>query len=507
MFLRRTSSWCAVVRGPAEMRLGVLVRDVGIRDAEGEMDTEISGLALDSREISPGDAFVALRGERLDGRDFIGDAVENGAAAVIYEGEAPSDLSVPSVSVLDGRDALARMAGAFHGRPSEALLLVGVTGTNGKTTTTYLIRSIMRAAGYAVGLLSTIAYEFEVKVYPAPHTTPEAPAFQGLLREMLDAGCTHVVAEVSSHALAQKRVDHAGFQAAVFTNLTREHLDFHGSMGEYFSAKKRLFDELLSGPAVINVDDHYGRELAAAVKGSALTFGIHEEADLRASDVSDTPGGLAFRLHHGGRAYAVESGMLGKVNVYNILAATGVAFALDIGWEHAERGIRDFSGVEGRFQRVQMGQDFLCIVDYAHTEDALERLISNARGVTAGRVITVFGCGGDRDRSKRPAMGAVAAAGSDMVFITSDNPRGEDPVEIIKQIEAGLGGGERGKCSVFPDRGEAIRMAVGAARATDTVLIAGKGHEDYQEIKSVRHGFSDMRAAREAIGEKLEGRL
>jgi UDP-N-acetylmuramoyl-L-alanyl-D-glutamate--2,6-diaminopimelate ligase len=483
------------------MTLEALIRDMDAKAVTGALDTEIKGVRFDSREVYPGDLFVALRGGRLDGRDFIGEAVRKGASAVVSEGEVRTGLPVPSVLVDDGREALASISNIFYGRPSEAMTVVGVTGTNGKTTTAYLLKSVLEAAGYKVGLTGTVGYQVGEMCHPAPHTTPEASVLQGLFREMLDAGCTHVVSEVSSHALAQKRVEHTAFKAAVFTNLTREHLDYHVTMDEYFHAKKRLFEDLLAGPAIINMDDPYGAKLLDDIKGDRLTFGIRSDADLTATGIEDTPGGLGFRLHFGEKDYSVASPLLGLVNVYNILASIGVAFALGLRWAHVDQGIRNVRRVAGRFEKVDLGQDFLCLVDYAHTEDALERLIANARELAPGRVITVFGCGGERDRGKRPAMGAVATGLSDLVFITSDNPRGEDPAGIIREIEAGTG---KSNYSVVPDRGEAIKEAVNAARASDVVLIAGKGHEDYQEVKGRRHPFSDRAVAEGAVREVLK---
>jgi len=469
-----------------------------------EMDTEIQGLAHDSRRVSGGELFFALRGARSDGRDYIGEAVRNGARAVVCEDILNGDrYPVPCVLVEDAREALARAAGRFFGNPSESLEVVGITGTNGKTTTSYITRSILASAGLRAGLIGTIAYMVGDDRRFAPFTTPEAPEFQSLLREMLEEGCSHVVTEVSSHALAQKRVDHTRFSVAVFTNLTREHLDFHQDMERYFRAKRRLFDEMLSGVAVINADDPYGKRLAASQKGQVITYGIESEADLIARNIKNSLGGLSFRLASGGASHRVESPLVGTINVYNILASAGASLALGLSWDSILDGVRNAREVEGRFQKVEQGQDFLVVVDYAHTEDALRRLILTAREVTPGRVITVFGCGGDRDRSKRPAMGAVATELSDVVFITSDNPRSEDPGDIIKEIVAGV---RADNYRTVPDRAEAIDLAVRAACAGDTVLIAGKGHEDYQDIKGVRTKFNDRETAEAAIRRAAEGR-
>lgn len=477
------------------MRLGALIKGMEVKETTGDMEAAIKAIRYNSRQVGDGDLFAALRGGRVDGHAFIGEAAAKGAAAVLKEGPC-SELSLPCVSVEDSRDALAYVSHAFYGRPSHSLLVTGITGTNGKTTTSYILKSILEAAGLGAGLIGTIRYMVGDGSYPAPYTTPEAPEFQGLLRSMLDEGCAHVVAEVSSHALAQRRVDHTVFGAAVFTNLTGEHLDFHRDMQEYFGAKRRLFDELLSGTAVINADDPWGRKLASSINKKTITYAIESDADLRARDIESSPGGISFRLSSGGADCRIESPLMGMINVYNILAASGAARALDLAWGAIVEGVKSLQRVEGRFQRVEAGQDFLCVVDFAHTGDALERLILTARGITPGRVITVFGCGGDRDRSKRPVMGRAATRLSDLVLVTSDNPRSEDPLEIIREV---VSGAEGSSYRVVPDRREAIALAVSEARAGDTVLIAGKGHEEYQEIKGRRARFSDREAAEEAI--------
>lgn len=479
------------------MTLKMAVEGVRVVEAKGNMETEVARISSDTRKTAPGDLFVAVRGGKADGHDFINSAIEKGASAVVLEGRALNG-SVPSVTVADSREALARISSNFCGRPSERLSVTGVTGTNGKTTVTYLIKSILEAAGKRTGLVGTISYMVGEKSFPAPFTTPEAIEFQGLLRDMLEEGAGHVVCEVSSHALALKRVDATRFETAVFTNLTRDHLDFHRDMEDYFRAKERLFRELLSpgGTAVINADDPYGRRLAGASVGKVLTYAVEGDADLRAGDVSVSTGGLSFTVRHGGAEHRLYSPLAGPFNVYNILAASGAALSLGLEWGFVAEGVGRMKQVRGRFEKVDLGQEFLCVVDYAHTEDALRRLILAARPMTGGRVITVFGCGGDRDRGKRPVMGSVATELSDLVFITSDNPRSEDPMEIIREIRAGV---RKDNYKVVADRREAIEEAVMAARAADAVLIAGKGHEDYQEIGGVRSHFSDREAAEDAI--------
>jgi UDP-N-acetylmuramoyl-L-alanyl-D-glutamate--2,6-diaminopimelate ligase len=511
------------------------------------LDTDISTVVYDSRKVSEDGLFVAIKGGNSDGRNFIEDAIIKGAAAVICERPAAGigprergrghvgDLSIPTregspvfIEVLDSRKALACVSNNFYNRPSEDLSVIGVTGTNGKTTTTYLIKAILEAWGKSVGLIGTIKYVIGGRRYPALYTTPESPEFQGLLAEMVSAGCTHVVTEVSSHSLAQKRVDYTRFIVVVFTNLTRDHLDFHGTMESYYASKRRLFTELLSerGVALINVDDEWGRRLKSDIQRRRMearltgesplliTYGITEDADIYASDIRDSISGIAFTLNYGGLSYRIDSPLVGMPNVYNLLAAASVGIALRIPADLIREGLGRADHIKGRLETVDAGQEFLCIIDYAHTPDALERLILTARrlsgkrdktkdeGLSPGnRVIIVFGCGGDRDRGKRPIMGEIATRLSDRVIITSDNPRSEDPEQIIREITSGI---SKDNYLAVSDRRDAITMAVEAAGAGDVIVIAGKGHEDYQEIRGIRHKFSDREVAVEAIRKRLE---
>lgn len=495
-------------------------------------DRDISGVSYDSRNVKIGDLYVAIRGEKHDGHSFIKDVLGKGAVAVVREhtdavcgtGEREKNSSTCFIQVENSRKALACISNNFYRRPSEHLTVIGITGTNGKTTTSYILKSIIEAHGQTTGLIGTIHYIIKEKLYPALHTTPESPEFQSLLHTMLASGCTVVVSEVSSHALAQYRVDGTVFDTAVFTNLTRDHLDFHKTMEEYYRAKQRLFSELLArdGIAVINIDDQYGKRLASSLKSDGfsrcITFGVASEADISARDINNTFDGLRFVLSFGGKRYSVSSPLVGVPNVYNILSAAGAALSLGVPWEVILRGIEKGQTVPGRFEKVHAGQSFLCIVDYAHTEDALERLIATARGLLSPqggrkdadslsdvgqpspRIITVFGCGGDRDRGKRRVMGAIATRLSDAVIITSDNPRSEDPAAIIREIEEGA---EKKNYRIETDRKQAIKKAVDMADDGDIVLVAGKGHEDYQEIKGVRHDFDDREVLKEMIRERL----
>jgi UDP-N-acetylmuramoyl-L-alanyl-D-glutamate--2,6-diaminopimelate ligase len=491
------------------MILKDLLTGMETTDITGDAGVNVTGIAYDSRKVTPGCLFVAVQGERADGRDYITDAVARGAVAVICE-NPPSDPfptgkdvfpAVTFIRVRDARFALACAANAFFMNPSSCLSVAGITGTNGKTTTSYLVKSILEAWGKKVGLIGTIQYMIGREIFSATHTTPESLEYQTLLSQMRAAGCTHVVSEVSSHALAQKRVDRTVFKTAVFTNLTRDHLDFHKTMEEYYRAKSRLFTELLAndGQSIINRDDPYGRRLSEDIRQcgrDARTYGLEAGADLLACDISTSFAGLRLRIVTEGSHYDIVSPLVGLPNVYNILSAAGVSRALGVPWENILEGIRTSGNVRGRFEKVDAGQGFLAVVDFAHTEDALQRLIYTAKGLTSGKVITVFGCGGDRDRGKRSRMGAVATRLSDFVVMTSDNPRSEKPEEIIKEIEAGA---VRRNYIVEPDRQEAIRRAVLMAGENDIVLVAGKGHEQYQEMNGRRIAFNDREVLEKSI--------
>ena len=492
------------------MILAEIIKGIETLKISGDTGIDITGLAYDSRKVQKGYLFFALTGEHADGHNFIRQAVERGAVALAYERPEKnlSDTLEPGLSrihVKDSRGALALAANNFFQRPSESLKVIGITGTNGKTTTSYLMKAILEEWGQKVGLIGTIQYMVKDAVYDAIHTTPEALEFQALLREMLTEGCGYVVTEVSSHALAQKRVDGTVFKGAVFTNLTRDHLDFHKTMEDYFSAKTRLFTVLLDSgaTAVINYDDPWGRKLISLIKEKVYTFGLETGSDLMATGISDSVSGLKFSVVMDKREYDVASSLMGLPNVYNILSAAGISLSLGVPWEVVLEGIRKAGPAKGRFEKVDAGQEFLAVVDFAHTDDALERLICTARGISRGKIIIVFGCGGDRDKGKRPLMGAVASRLSDFVIITSDNPRSEEPGEIIKEIEAGA---VRNNYLIEPDRKEAIRRAVEMAGKDDIVLVAGKGHETYQAIGGKRYEFSDREVLEEAIKQLMNNR-
>ncbi len=468
--------------------------------------TPVTGVAYDSRRVQPGDAFVALRGLKDDGARFAAQAVAAGAVCVIAESAAPGTAddgasSVPWHIVDDARVALALAAGRFYGEPSQELLLVGITGTNGKTTTSHVLASIFEAAGVPCGLMGTVTYRIAGHDEPATRTTPEAPDLQSLLRRMVTAGAGACVMEVSSHALALKRTHGLRFAACGFTNLTRDHLDFHGSMEAYFDAKKGLFTHLSPGtPAVVNVDDPWGATLVGT-GGRSVTYAVDGPADVRPLDVRQSLSGLTFQAVTPQGTLQVRSRLVGRTNLYNLLCAIGLASELGLPGSAIERGIGALDGVPGRFELVSTGSDEVSVVvDYAHTDDALRNLLETARSLTNGRVITVFGCGGDRDRSKRPLMGLVATRLSDLTIVTSDNPRGEDPARIAEEILLGTAGAPRGgDVRTELDRRAAIEMAITAARAGDLVLIAGKGHEKTQELGGVTTPFDDVVVAREML--------
>ena len=467
-------------------------------------DAKVSAIAYDSRRVVKGSVFVALRGLKADGTTFASQAAARGAALVVAEQLPAEGVTTPWLVVTDARLALALLADAFYDHPSRRLQVVGVTGTNGKTTTAYLLAAILDAAGRKAGLLGTVTYRLGDEEREASRTTPEAPDVQQLLAEMIPRGCTSAVMEVSSHALALKRVDGMQFAAAIFTNLTRDHLDFHEDMETYFQAKRRLFEMLpASAPAVINLDDPRGSSLVG-VGGTPLTFALTRAADVTPGPLAVTLGGLSFDIRTPAGTVAIQSKLVGRPNVSNILAASAAAVALGVPLEAIASGVRDLPGVPGRFEVVSSDRDEVTvIVDYAHTDDALRNLLETARPLARKRLITLFGCGGDRDRTKRPLMGMVAARLSDVVVITSDNPRSEEPQRIIEEISRGIAAGDQTGRSpdVFAivDRREAIERAIERAEPGDLLLIAGKGHEKYQQIGDRVLPFDDAEVARTAL--------
>lgn len=472
---------------------------------------DVTGIVYDSRRAKPGSVFVAMRGEHADGVMFVQQAVNRGAVAVVAETPNPG-LPVAWAVVPNARLAIAELAAIFYRHPSRDLHVVGITGTNGKTTTSYLLQSVFEAAGWPCGRIGTVGYSVAGEERPAPHTTPEAPDLQAMLREMVDAGARACAMEASSHALAQHRVDAMRFAAAVFTNLTRDHLDFHGNMDAYFEAKRRLFEMLPpDGLSIINADDPRAAALLEA-SPRPVTYGIDRAADVTPGPIDMSIDGLAFDVRTTRGTLHVRSRLVGRPNVYNILGTVAAGAAMDLPLAAIERGIEALHHVPGRFQMVSAdADDVRVVVDYAHTDDALRNLLETARPLAAGRIITVFGCGGDRDRTKRPLMGAVAARLSDVVVLTSDNPRNEDPDRILDEIQRGIAAGSQKSSAQAPqvltiaDRRAAIDRAVKDARRGDLVLIAGKGHERTQTIGSRVLPFDDVEVARAALARRRSG--
>lgn len=456
----------------------------------------------DSRQIGEGWLFVAVRGANVDAHRFIPDVMRRGAVGIVSELERPEDFAGVWMRVKEARRALALAAAEVHGYPSRALSLVGITGTNGKTTTAFLVAAV--AKEMKVALASTVEYRIGDERVKAERTTPEASDIERFLRRAVDAGCHTAVMEASSQALDLHRCDALRFRVAVFTNLTRDHLDYHGTMDNYFAAKRKLFDGSLGESphtSVINVDDEYGARLAAELKersARVLTYALDRGADVSAGDIEFTLGGMRFDVRTKAGAHVVQSPLVGRPHVYNILAAVATGQALGLEVEAMSGALENCAGAPGRFERVAHAGDFAVVVDYAHTDDALANVIRTARGVTPGRVITVFGCGGDRDRTKRAPMGEVAARLSDIVIATSDNPRTEDPEAILADVEVGLRAAGKPYRKIA-DRRAAIFAAVAEAQTGDMVLIAGKGHEDYQIIGQDVIHFDDREVAREAL--------
>jgi len=491
--------------------LGELIRDIEVVETRGDLSTPVPGLTYDSRKIESGFVFVCVEGFKTDGHNYAGGALEKGAGAIVAQKPVDIPEGVPLVLVRDSRRALALMAAAFAGHPSRQLTMVGITGTNGKTTTTFLVEQIFREKGYKVGLIGTIMNKIGDKILPVTNTTPESLDLQLLLKEMADSGVSHVVMEVSSHALELERVAGVEYDTAVFTNISQDHLDFHGTMEKYLEAKQKLFANLglytektRTKCAVVNVDDPSAGNIIKAAAGKVITYGVENKCDIRAANINLRAEGVSFDVLTPGGDIYLQLHLTGMFNVYNVLAAFAVGYAQEIEPDALKKALESVKGVPGRLEKVDEGQDFAVLVDYAHTPDGLENIIRAARGFTKGRVITVFGCGGDRDRSKRPIMGEISARLSDYSVLTSDNPRTEDPLFILSHIEEGVRRVvDRSGYSIIPDRREAIAYVLNMARAEDVVIIAGKGHETYQIVQDQILHFDD----REVAGEILKKRL
>jgi UDP-N-acetylmuramoyl-L-alanyl-D-glutamate--2,6-diaminopimelate ligase len=487
------------------MNLNELFAGVEMAAVTGPSDCDIRAIAYDSRKVTPGSMFFAFQGEKEDGNKYIPDALRRGVVAIASEqprgNQIPPEIAWAQMHGGTQRRVLASVSANFLGRPAKDLQLVGVTGTNGKTTTTYLIDSILRASGMRTGLIGTIGARTPRGRHEAVNTTPESLDLQQMFAEVREEDGKAVVMEASSHALAMDRLWGCHFAAAVFTNLTRDHLDYHKSFEEYFAAKRRLFEGTGAGPAdtgIINSDDPYGKQLDGIARRT-FTYGLKNGARIKTQKYPLSFSGLEFTAQTPVGKIEVQSRLVGKINVYNILAAIGAGIALDISSAAIERGIRELEAVPGRFERIAEGQPFLVIVDYAHTDDALRNLISTARELSPdNRIITLFGAGGDRDRAKRPLMGEAAGTLSDMVILTSDNPRSEDPLRIINDVLVGLQK-TGAKHRIEPDREKAIEIAVNEAKPGDIVLLAGKGHETYQVLRDGPVEFDDREVARRIL--------
>jgi UDP-N-acetylmuramoyl-L-alanyl-D-glutamate--2,6-diaminopimelate ligase len=505
----RSSSDSPLPGNDAMVQLARLIRSLDVMEARGTMDLDITDISYHSHRVKEGHLFVAIPGTKQDGHRFIEEVIARGARAVIAEQMSPRPGDITLIAVRDARRALAQVSAEFFAHPSREITLVGITGTNGKTTTSYLIESIIKAAGKEAGVIGTINYRMKGKEQPAPTTTPQSYDLQRLLREMVTAGIGYAVMEVSSHALDQERVRACHFDAGVFTNISPEHLDYHADMERYFAAKRRLFREFLPESekdpwAILNLDDPLLRGLEKELPPARqLTYGLDQGA-VRATQREISLQGIRVTLATPGGAIEIESALIGEYNLYNIMAAAATSIALGIPFAAIRRGIKDLSGVPGRMERVGEGKPWV-LVDYAHKPEALEKSIKEIKRLAAGRVFVVFGCGGDRDKSKRAPMGRIGVQFADLAIITTDNPRTEDPLKIIEEIEEGAKQVSPRRYLVIPDRREAIKRAITLAGEEDCVLITGKGHEQYQIIGEKRVPFDDREEARQAAANRGKG--
>lgn len=488
-----------------KMRLENLLSVLDIKKIKGNKDIQVRDICYDSRKINPGDIFVCIKGLNTDGHLYIDDAVKRGAKVIVSEKWIDRASSVTQVLVSNARIALARLSRAFFKNPQEKLKLVGVTGTNGKTTTTYLIKSMLDLAGKRTSLLGTVEYKIVEKNLPLERTTPESYDLHKLFYEMVKENVETVVMEVSSHAIHLHRVHGLEFAVMVFTNLTPEHLDYHLSIDEYFRVKKSFFEGEFGGDTkVVNVDDPYGQEIAQVCQGKVYGYGLKDSPKILARQVRSTPRGNKFEVVSPVGVDDISTRLQGLFNVYNILAAYGTGLAFNLNKDTIKQGLERVTNVPGRFESVDCGQDFSVIVDYAHTPDSLEKAITAAKHLARGKVITVFGCGGDRDKQKRPLMGKVSGDLSNRCIITSDNPRSESPLEIMKQIEQGIKEVKGAGFEKIADRKKAIFKAISEAKNGDLVLIAGKGHEKTQTFKDKVISFDDCEVAKEALKEVIK---
>ena len=474
----------------------------------GPNKKEILDITADSRKVAPGTLFIALDGATVDGHDFVQKAVDAGAAALLVSKDVSVSGSVTIIKVSDTRQAMMTLVPFFFDYPAGKMRMIGVTGTNGKTTTTHMIAHMLREQGHKVGIIGTVHIVIGDQTFPIHNTTPDVVDLQHILQKMVDAGVSHCIMEVSSHALALGRVAGVEYDTAVFTNLTQDHLDFHKTFENYLAAKCKLFTGLTQGSphkspkgAVVNIDDPNGQRIMDLTKVPVITYSTQKKGTLNAHDVTMTSKSSAYTVEYKGASYPVKMNTTGLFNVYNTLAAIGACLQEGLSMDAIDKALTTFTAVPGRFELVDEGQDFAVVVDYAHTPDGLENILKTAKAITKDRIIVVFGCGGDRDATKRPIMGRFAAQYGDRIFVTSDNPRTEDPVKIVTDVAAGVKEALREGTSyqVIVDRSEAIHEAIKEAQAGDVVIIAGKGHETYQILKDKTIHFDDREVARQAL--------
>jgi UDP-N-acetylmuramoyl-L-alanyl-D-glutamate--2,6-diaminopimelate ligase len=488
------------------MKLAELIKSLGpVKGDLSELDFEVKGVSCDSRKTAGGFVFVAIKGTKADGSEFVGQALQNGAQAIVLRSEGRSlkireKNKVLFIEVPDDRKALAALASSFYGDPSKQLKVIGVTGTNGKTTVTYLIEAILKECGFVPGVIGTINCRYRNKIMDSGNTTPGPLDLQAMLKDMRDSGVTHAVMEVSSHALDQGRTENINFSSAIFTNLTQDHLDYHKNMEDYFLAKSKLFSRLSSSAkAIINSDDDFGSRLKKLSRGKVITYGIEKNSDVRAFglDLGLSSSELILRTKKGQERFKIK--LIGKHNLYNVLAAFSWAQSEALDPVKIKRALEKFDLVPGRLEKIDLGKDFSVFVDYAHTEDALFNVLNALSQLRHKRIIVVFGCGGERDKSKRPKMGKVVSQLADYAIITNDNPRSEEPEQIIKEIKAGI---KKDNFCVIPERMKAIKKSLSLAKKGDIVLVAGKGHEDYQILKDRVLHFDDREAVRRCLRSK-----
>lgn len=491
------------------MNLAKIFSKIGLLKVSGSLDLEITDLNQDSRLVSKGNLFICIKGSKTDGRQYLKQAAERGAVAAVVEDWPEEDYGLTIIQIKDVAGSLKEIAGSFYGYPDRNLKLIGVVGTNGKTTSTYLVKSILESAGYQVGLIGTIHHLIKDRVIPTNNTTPGMLELQKLFSQMVEAGVEYAVMEVSSHSIDQGRVAGLKFVGGIFTNITQDHLDYHKTFKEYLNVKTKFFKDLPSSSwAAINIDDPHAESIIAQTKAKVYTFGILNQASVRATAVNVVQTGVSYQADTFQGTLNLKLKLTGNFNVYNSLGVLTAGLAEGLDPSEIKTGLESVTLVPGRFQTVPESKTFGVIVDYAHTPDGLENILKTARELASRRLLLVFGCGGDRDRTKRPIMGEIAARMADYTIITSDNPRSEDPLKIINDIEAGFKKvNQTSAYQIETDRTTAIRKIIAMADPADLVMIAGKGHETYQDFGDHRIHFDDLEVAREALKEKLNGQL